>query len=135
MTAGGKEPNLTPFIDLFSVLTCFLLVAFAWTRLDAMNVAADDSSAVAAAGPRLTLHLLPEKVIAAADGEEREIPNGPGGALDAEGLGEVLAAWREKHPDRRDVVLAPDGQAPYGAMIRLIDLLNAADFAVGVNPH
>lgn len=39
MSAGGEsEPNLTPFIDLFSVLTCFLLLTAAWIQLESINV-------------------------------------------------------------------------------------------------
>jgi biopolymer transport protein ExbD len=35
---GGSEPNLTPFIDLFSVLICFLLMTAAWLSLEAFPV-------------------------------------------------------------------------------------------------
>ena len=34
---GGNEPNLTPFIDLFSVLICFLLMTAAWLQLESMQ--------------------------------------------------------------------------------------------------
>ena len=35
---GGNEPNLTPFIDLFSVLVCFLLMTAAWLQLESLQV-------------------------------------------------------------------------------------------------
>ena len=35
---GGNEPNLTPLIDLFSVLIVFLLMTASWIQLDSLQV-------------------------------------------------------------------------------------------------
>ena len=42
---GGNEPNLTPFIDLFSVLVCFLLMTAAWVQLESMPTSIEKTTA------------------------------------------------------------------------------------------
>jgi biopolymer transport protein ExbD len=148
MSAGGSsEPNLTPFIDLFSVLTCFLLMTAAWIQLESMSVQIDKPPPQATSANDLTppppedkkVHLSVilsgEKVVLKEDDKEMAIPSPPGG-FDKPRLLAALAKWRDKYPGRHDLVLNTDASATYGGMIHLYDLLISADWSeVGINPN
>lgn len=149
MAAGGaNEPNLTPFIDLFSVLICFLLMTAAWIQLESMQVQIDPKKdATASSEPnetppppdekkiRLSVQLHPDKVVVREDETDTEIPNVEGG-LDKGKIAAVLGRWREKYPEKRNLVLGTEATVTYGAMIRLYDLLIASDWPdVGINPY
>ena len=48
----------------------------------------------------------------------------------------ILAAWKKKFPDKRDIVLNTDATITYGSMIKMYDLLVASDWPdVGINPQ
>ena len=146
---GGTEPNLTPFIDLFSVLICFLLMTAAWLQLESLQVTiekAPDPNAAAMASPpppekedkkpiKLSVHIFTEKLVTKENDKERTIQT-VGGPFDQEQLKEQLAAWKKSYPDKRDIVLHSEGKDPYGTVIQLYDFLTAHDFPdVGINPN
>lgn len=145
---GGSEPNLTPFIDLFSVLICFLLMTAAWIQLESLQVQIDPKKDATASNQpsestpppetkqvRLLVQLHPQKIVLREDETETEIPNA-GNGFDREKLTSVLAQWRQKYPEKRNLILGTEAKVTYGAMIRLYDLLIASDWTeVGINPY
>ena len=51
-------------------------------------------------------------------------------------LRRALQKWRQRYPDKKDLVLNSDGRVPYGVLIRTYDLLIASDWPeVGINPN
>lgn len=150
MSAGGSnEPNLTPFIDLFSVLICFLLMTAAWIQLESVSVQVEkvvppDSSAMEPTPPpdkppekktKLTVFMYLEKLVLLEDESETVFPN-TGAAWDKDSLLRKLAEWRQKFPEKKDIVLSTDAQVSYGQMIKMYDLLVQSDWPeVGINPN
>jgi biopolymer transport protein ExbD len=145
---GGNEPNLTPFIDLFSVLICFLLMTAAWLQLETVqvNIEKPNPKDVAAATPEptpddkapkvsLSVFLYPDRVVAQEN--EQQTPIGHlGGVLNEDGLVRLLQTWRAKFPDKKDIVLKTEATVTYGQMIRLYDLIVGADWPeVGISPN
>lgn len=145
---GGSEPNLTPFIDLFSVLICFLLMTAAWVQLESVSVQVEKtpapSDAPASEPPpekppekktKLTVFIYPEKTVMLEDEKEMPIPN-VNGVFDKNAIKPVLADWRKKFPEKKDVVLSSDAKVTYGSLIKMYDLLILNDWPeVGINPN
>lgn len=147
---GGSEPNLTPFIDLFSVLICFLLMTSAWLSLEAFPVQIEKTpdgttSAQSPTPPpdpgkekKVSLSVtLNKESLKTKEGEiERTIRHQADGSLDESAIQILMADWRSKYPDRKDVILNTDQSVSYGRMIALYDLLVKLDWSdVGINPN
>lgn len=146
---GGNEPNLTPFIDLFSVLICFLLMTAAWIQLESMPTAIEkkptDASMAAAPEPekkeddkkkiKLEVVLSKDKVILKEDELAVDVKNNDG-TFDADRIKMTFEKWHNKYPDKKDVVLSSESAVTYGDLIRMYDLLIISSFPdVGINPQ
>ncbi|MBL7544024.1 MAG: biopolymer transporter ExbD [Bdellovibrionaceae bacterium] len=144
---GGSEPNLTPFIDLFSVLICFLLMTAAWIQLDSMP----SSIEKATAGPTppvdmvtppndekkisLSVTVYSDKILLKENDRELFVQN-IGSQFDKEKLKLEFERWRMAYQDKKDVVLNTDALVTYGDLIKMYDLLVASDWPdVGINPQ
>ncbi|HPI40088.1 MAG TPA: biopolymer transporter ExbD [Pseudobdellovibrionaceae bacterium] len=148
---GGTEPNLTPFIDLFSVLVCFLLMTAAWLNLETFPVQIEKSapSTNASESPppppdenknekkvSLSLSLMLDRVEAKEGENKTLIPHLTGGEFDKDKIQKMLAQWRTQFPDKKDLVLNTEAQVTYGQMIQLYDFLISMDWPdVGINPN
>ena len=145
MGGGGKsvnvDLNLVPFIDLFSTLVCFLLMTAAWQELNVMQntmppkatseVPPDQTTPPPPQDEKkkvlLTVALGLQKVDIAEDDAMQTIPN-TGDAPDIDRLVSALRIWKEKYPDRRDVVLVTDSKAKYKYLVLMMDTLIQAKF-------
>lgn len=150
MSAGGSnEPNLTPFIDLFSVLICFLLMTAAWIQLEAVSVQVEkvvppDASAMDTSPPpetppekktKLTVFLYKEKIVLLEDEAQTEVPN-TAGNWNVNLIQQKLADWRSKFPDKKDIILSTEATVSYGQMIKMYDFLVQSNWPeVGINPN
>jgi biopolymer transport protein ExbD len=131
-TSGDDELNLVPFIDLFSVLICFLLMTAVWMNIDSL---ATNSSQVTSSDQdtppptekpiSLSVTIIGNEMLMAENENVTKIPL----VLDAEGrpqtekLVEVLAGWRKTYPDKRDIVLNTENRVLYQTMIAVFDTL------------
>lgn len=150
MAAGSSsEPNLVPFIDLFSVMICFLLMTAAWIQLESVSVQvekvnkSDESVAEAEPPPNKE----PEKKVALGvlmegdrlvlkEGEAETIINVRGGQWDEQHLSKMLQYWKNKFPAKNDIVLSTAAEVQYGQMIKMYDFLVEVGWAeVGINPN
>ncbi len=144
---GGSEPNLTPFIDLFSVLICFLLMTAAWIQLDSMPSSIEKTTA----GPTppvdmvtppndekkisLSVTVYSDKILLKENDRELFVQN-IGSQFDKEKLKLEFERWRMAYQDKKDVVLNTDALVTYGDLIKMYDLLVASDWPdVGINPQ
>ncbi len=145
MGGNGKsvnvELNLVPFIDLLSTLICFLLITAIWHELDTMSSNAPPKATsemppdqVQPPPPQdekkkvlLTVALGLDKIDLAEDDQLQAIPNN-GDAPDLERLKSALRDWKQKYPDRKDVVLATDSRAKYKYLVQLMDTLISSEF-------
>lgn len=149
---GGKDDlNLVPFIDLFSVLICFLIMTAVWNQIEALSTNVDNvtssDNAAAKEDPNkkketLTVTLLKDRMelgesvsIGARTLTEKnyKIANlGP--EVDLAKMQIVLASWRKKYPEKKDIILNTDNQIIYKRLIDVFDSLVGAGFPdVGIN--
>ncbi len=144
---GGKrnvsaELNLVPFIDLLSTLICFLLVTAVWAQVEALttNTSSVTSSSSETPPPQekkveLNVSLLMDHMEITEGTTTTKVPH-VGNAPNYAKLTEILNGWKAKYPDRSDVILFSDSQAPYEQMIKLMDTMIGAKFEdVGVNTN
>lgn len=148
---GGTEPNLTPFIDLFSVLICFLLMTAAWLNLETfpVQIEKDKSSSNSQETPpseeppkddskkiSLSFTLMQEKILAKEGENEILIPHLMNNEINSIKIEELLTVWRQKFPNKKDLILNTEAKVTYGQMIGFYDLLIALDWPdVGINPN
>lgn len=143
---GGKksanaELNLVPFIDLLSTLIVFLLITAVWQQISVLSTNSASTTASESATPPdpnrvdLSISLLMDHILTA-EGQKSIKINHIQGEPDYNTLLRVLVDWKTRYPDRNDVVLHTDSQAPYKQLIRLMDLLVENKFEdVGVNTN
>lgn len=144
MPGGGKsanvELNLVPFIDMFSVLICFLLMTAAWNGLESINTGAppksldlrDDNDPPPPPKPEkpkvaLTVTLYTDRIDVGEDNSTLSIRH-TSGQPDFTRLAQTLADWKKRYPERKDLILATENRAPYKHLIQLMDTFIAGDF-------
>lgn len=148
---GGKDDlNLVPFIDLFSVLICFLIMTAVWNQIDALSTNVDNvtsSDAASNENPNkrkesLTVTLLKDRMemsesvsIGARTLSEKNYKfNNLGENIDISKMDRVLNSWRQKYPNKKDVILNTDNQVLYNKMIQVFDALVGGGYPdVGIN--
>lgn len=141
MSAGGGqyELNLTPYIDLMSVLIVFLLMTAVWNQIAVLST--DSGSTTASDSPseadpnrvHLAVTIMPEYLEMAENQTFTRIPH-VAGKIDRAKFGELLKVWKEKHPKRTDVVLNTENSVTYKMLIGAFDELVGNDFPdVGVS--
>lgn len=144
---GGSEPNLTPFIDLFSVLICFLLMTAAWIQLESMPSSIEKTTTSNTPPPEssdpvkdekkvsLAVTVFTDKITLKENDEELTVKN-IGTEFDKDKLQAEFLKWRSRYPVKKDVVLNTDQGITYGDLIKMYDLLVASDWPdVGINPQ
>jgi biopolymer transport protein ExbD len=143
---GGKKSvnadlNLVPFIDLLSTLIVFLLITAVWSQIGALSTnSASTTSSESSAPPDpnkvdLSVSLLLDHMMAS-EGKNNTRINHVSGEPDYAALVRLLDQWKQKYPERSDVVLHTDSQAPYKQLIKLMDTMVEAKFDdVGVNTN
>ncbi len=146
MGGGGKkninvELNLVPFIDLLSTLICFLLITAVWQQISVISTGTNQTTSSSTPAPAddkkidLSVSLLLDHIEASAGKQSTHIAH-INGEPDYTTLIKLLDAWKAQYPDRNDLILHTDSQAPYKQLIRLMDTAAEAQFAdVGVNTN
>ncbi len=148
MSAGSsEEPNLTPFIDLFSVLVCFLLMTAAWLQLEALQINIDPSNPDAPAQSqepppppplnqvKLSVKLYADKVVLSENQAEKSFPNS-NNQIDRARVSQALLDWRTKFTEQKDIVLNSEKDVKYGSLISMYDILISSKWPdVAINPN
>jgi biopolymer transport protein ExbD len=153
MAGGGSKDdlNLVPFIDLFSVLICFLIMTAVWNQVESLSTNADNvtssDGAAAKEDPNkrkenLTVTILKDRVELAESvtqgsrvlTEKNYKIRNLGTAIDTEKMSKVLDVWRQKYPEKKDIILNTENTIVYNEMIKAFDLMVGKGFPdVGVN--
>lgn len=153
MGAGGGDDdlNLVPFIDLFSVLICFLIMTAVWNQIEALSTNVDSVTSSDGAAARenpnqrketLTVTLLKDRMemsenvsVGARTLREKNYKIaylGPN--LDHDKINRVLNDWKRRYPNKQDVILNSDNQILYDRLIKVFDALVGAGYPdVGIN--
>lgn len=153
MGAGGGDDdlNLVPFIDLFSVLICFLIMTAVWNQIEALSTNVDSVTSSDGAAARenpnqrketLTVTLLKDRmemsenvsVGARALREKNYKIAYLGPNLDHDKINRVLNDWKRRYPNKQDIILNSDNQILYDRLIKVFDALVGAGYPdVGIN--
>jgi biopolymer transport protein ExbD len=142
MSGGGSSEenlNLTPFIDLFSVLVIFLISTAVWQQLSSLSTNIENSTSSDNPVPKekevsLSITLLADKVQLLESEKTTDIPYLPTQEIDRERLKSSVETWRTRFPDKKDVTLNTANTVAYGKMIAVFDIVVGAGFPnVGVN--
>lgn len=139
--SANAELNLVPYIDLLSTLICFLLLTAVYQQISALSTEGSTQAASESAAPPdpnrvdLSVSVFLDHIEATAGKAQKKIPHLKG-EPDYKGLSVVLGSWKSQWPDRKDVTLHTDSQAPYKYLIDVMDTLVEAQFDdVGVNTN
>lgn len=124
------ELMLTPFIDLFGVLVSFLLMTAVWNHLailstDTAAVTSSDEPPPVSSAKKvmLSVTVLPDRIELAEDERGTNIPHLSTAEVNKDRLIEILQDWKNKYPDRSDVVLNTENSVPYQHLIAVFDTL------------
>jgi biopolymer transport protein TolR len=129
--------NFTPFIDLFSSLTVFLLVTAVWTHYAQINIkpkglGRDAEEVLQEEEPVTASILVTENEIWAglSLGDRRQIRNPSAEEHDWDGLEEVLTEFKEMSAfdGRADIEVAAEDRVTYQALISTMDTAIVAGF-------
>ncbi|MDZ4677096.1 MAG: biopolymer transporter ExbD [Oligoflexia bacterium] len=143
---GGKKGvsadlNLVPFIDLFSTLICFLLITAVWQQIAVLSTQGSaptdnvNNTALPDKKVDLSVSLFLDHLLIGEGSANVKIPHNTGNP-DYEALKKKLAEWKLKYPNRSDLVLNTDSQAPYKHLIHLMDTMTSELFGeVSINTN
>lgn len=132
--------NLTAFVDLFSTLVIFLLMTAVWNQIASLstNVENATSSSAPADPPpekkvNLAVSLFDDRIEMMEDEVNTPIPY-VNGDINTDQVEATLDIWRQKYPDRKDVILNTSNAVAYRLMIKTFDTIVGRDWSdVGVN--
>lgn len=131
--------NLVPFIDLFSTLICFLLMTAVWNQIEALSTNVESVTTSDSPAPpdpnkvNLTVTVLRDR-IEMAENETAYKFSIINGQLPMDKVIRGLEVWREKYPNRKDIILNTENEIPYKYMIATFDTLVGNGWPdVGVN--
>lgn len=131
--------NLTAFVDLFSTLVIFLLMTAVWNQIASLSTDGENttsSSALQDPPPKkvnLAVSLFEDRVEMLEDEASTRIPY-VNGNVDVSQVEATLDLWRQKYPDRKDIILNTSNPVAYRLMIKTFDTIVGKDWSdVGVN--
>jgi biopolymer transport protein ExbD len=134
------ELNMTPFIGLFALLVVMLLLTAVWNRLFVLSTNTAATSASDSPPPpqkkevSLSLTIMPNHIEMNEDQSSTNVPHAPDGSVDTMRMVQVLNQWRQRHPDKKDVILNTENSVHYQKLITVFDTLVDNDWPdVGVS--
>ncbi len=147
---GGKEPNLTPLIDLFSVLIVFLLLTAAWTQLEVFQVTINEKPKLS---PDTTVDTPPpeeekkeEKVKLVFELYDQRVVAKKGESVTELAYNQIVnrepafirlvEEWKALVNDKNPIAIESKEGAKYGQLIKVYDELHLAgiDF-IAISPY
>lgn len=122
------ELNMTPFIGLFALLVCNLLLTAVWNHLTALQTNTENSTASEQPDTpdpnkvTLSVTILKSGVEMSENSTGVKIPHS-GDDVYVAGLIEKLNVWRQKYPERKDVILNTENGVSYKMLVTVFDTL------------
>lgn len=133
------ELNMTPFIGLFALLVCNLLLTAVWNSFTALQTNTENSTAAVDSTPpdpnqvTLSVTILNDGVEFAENSTGSKVLHA-GADVSIDGVIQKLGEWRQKYPDRKDVVLNTENGVTYKMLITVFDTLTGEGwYDVGVS--
>lgn len=145
---GGHEPNLTPLIDLFSVLIVFLLLTAAWTQLESFQVTINEKPKLnpdmeSAAPPpedkeekkkKLMIEIFADHLIA----KEDEIETRFAFQQDRiqQNFFQFIERWKAQSSAEQQISVVSQTGSTYGQMIKIYDALQLTGWNnIAISPY
>lgn len=121
--------NLTPMMDVFTVLVVFLLITAVFTSITIMDLSVPTSAGGAAsAKPNFAIEVIVRKSgleIANGRAVEAAIPK-KDGKYDLKTLSELLLALKAKYPEKEDATVLMEPKIEYDYLVQVMDTVRGA---------
>jgi biopolymer transport protein ExbD len=116
--------NLTPMMDVFTVLVVFLLITAVFTSITIMDLSVPTSAGAAAASrPNFAIEVIVRKSgleIANGKAVEAAIPK-KDGKYDLQLLTEILDRLKAKYPEKEDATVLMEPKIEYDHLVQVMD--------------
>jgi len=126
--------NLTPMMDILTVLVIFLLVTAVFLSITIMELSVPSGSAGTAGGaPNIAIEVIIRKTglqISNGTSVQTAIPM-KNGAYDIETLSEMLVRLKEQYPAKEDATVLTEPAIEYDHLIQVMDAVRVADLRPG----
>lgn len=121
--------NLTPMMDVFTVLVVFLLITAVFTSITIMDLSVPTSAGGAvSARPNFAIEVIVRKSgleIANGRAVEAAIPK-KDGKYDLKTLSELLLALKAKYPEKEDATVLMEPKIEYDYLVQVMDTVRGA---------
>ena len=121
--------NLTPMMDVFTVLVVFLLITAVFTSITIMDLSVPTSAGGAAAiKPNFAIEVIVRKAgleIANGSSVEAAIPK-KDDKYDLQKLSELLLALKAKYPEKEDATVLMEPKIEYDYLVQVMDAVRGA---------
>jgi biopolymer transport protein ExbD len=122
--------NLTPLMDVFTVLVVFLLITAVFTSITITELSVPTSAGGAASNrPNFAIEVIVRKTgleIANGRSVEAAIPN-IGDKYDLKKLSEVLVRLKTQYPEKDDATVLMEPKVEYDHLIQVMDVVRGAE--------
>ena len=121
--------NLTPMMDILTVLVVFLLVTAVFMSITIMELSIPASGAAPAAARDIAIEVIVRNTglqISNGSTVQAAIPK-KDGAYDIELLSKMLVRLKEQYPDKQDATVLMEPGIAYDHLIQVMDAVRAAD--------
>jgi biopolymer transport protein ExbD len=122
--------NLTPMMDVFTVLVVFLLITAVFTSITIMDLSVPTSAGGAAAiKPNFAIEVVVRKAgleIANGRAVEAAIPK-KDGKYDLQKLSELLLALKDKYPEKEDATVLMEPKIEYDYLVQVMDTVRGTE--------
>ncbi len=121
--------NLTPMMDVFTVLVVFLLITAVFTSITVMDLSVPTSAGGAAATrPNFAIEVVVRKAgleIANGRNVEASIPM-KNGKYDLPLLSQLLQALKAKYPEKEDATVLMEPKIQYDYLVQVMDTVRSS---------
>lgn len=122
--------NLTPMMDVFTVLVVFLLITAVFTSITIMELSVPTSAGASVASqPNFAIEVIVRKAgleIANGRSVEAAIPK-KDDKYDLEKLSEVLRALKAQYPEKEDATVLMEPKVEYDHLVQVMDAVRVAE--------
>lgn len=122
--------NLTPLMDVFTVLVVFLLITAVFTSITIMELSVPtNAGASVSSKPNFTIEVIVRKAgleIANGSSVEAAIPN-IDDKYDLKKLSEILLRLKAQYPEKEDATVLMEPKVEYDYLIQIMDAVRGAE--------
>ena len=121
--------NLTPMMDILTVLVVFLLITAVFTSITIMELSVPTNAGGAGVKPNFAIEVIVRKAgleIANGSSVEAALPN-KDNKYDIELLSKMLLRLKAQYPEKEDVTILIEPKIEYDHLIQIMDAVRGAE--------